>query len=240
MGPIAIVFIVLASIFAVILIVSLIVWQIAVAHFNNLSRAVRYSITNDDFCEPEKGACALVVDNTLTYPITPISTQFSYVVARYAADLIVRVQMLYKTTNPDMTLEMPDGMTLLTTLVYRHNIIGFIGLNDGLYWVAFRGTTTDKEWKKDLEFSLTDTNTTHSQRATNSQMMCHSGFLDIYDDFEQIIYDTIPQGSSVVVTGHSLGAGLATLTCINLTSTHDSVWLCICFPKGLFFYSKHQ
>lgn len=84
-------------------------------------------------------------------------------------------------------------------------------LNDSLY-VVFRGTETDEfaDIKKDLKFFPKKTTT---QKAT---VRIHEGFSDSFDEikltkFYLNLLDEMKVAKRVFVTGHSLGAAIATL-----------------------------
>lgn len=95
--------------------------------------------------------------------------------------------------------------------------------------IAFRGTTTCLEWLENLRATLT-------QLPCNNKAMVESGFLSLYtsstpscsslqmmvrDEVRRILQnysnDDVPV--SLTVTGHSLGAALATLTAYDITMT---------------------
>lgn len=91
----------------------------------------------------------------------------------------------------------------------------FMGKKDNTLLISFRGTDSLKDWKTDFKFWKKRIPYGNSQ----SKIRVHSGFIDAYQDecvrdqIHKVITDNI---SSIYVTGHSLGAALATLCALDL------------------------
>lgn len=90
--------------------------------------------------------------------------------------------------------------------------------NDDTLVFAFRGTELNLEdIKTDLDFVRTGT----------PLGSVHTGFLEAYNAIKaklKIDYDILATGRSVYFTGHSLGAGLATLAMSDLGKESDSLF----------------
>ena len=92
-----------------------------------------------------------------------------------------------------------------------HDTQGFVASNDDVTVLAFRGTEPNclRDWLTDAEIAFT----------TDFGGLVHTGFLRaldaVWDEFEQHIGTKGP----LFVTGHSLGAALATLATARLQGT---------------------
>jgi len=93
--------------------------------------------------------------------------------------------------------------------------IGFIAQRDLTVFVVFRGTQTLEDWRRDLNFpQMPDP---FSGRGAVS-----AGFLAVYNlcraDVRGGVQNAAGAAPNVVITGHSLGAALAVLACIDLAT----------------------
>lgn len=98
----------------------------------------------------------------------------------------------------------------------HYDVNGFIGVrhSDETIYVVFRGTQSTKDWIDDFKI--------HKIDYVNPSCQVHRGF---YDAEQSVIDDAIEEverlqfsypSYRIVVTGHSLGAALATLAAVDL------------------------
>ncbi len=94
---------------------------------------------------------------------------------------------------------------------FRREPFGFVARNrtSQNVFVTFRGTRSLEDWLSDLSFP----------QVPHSWGQVEKGFKDLYDQCAQATRtaaQNVPAGSSLFVTGHSLGSALATLATADL------------------------
>lgn len=144
---------------------------------------------------------------------------YSTSVARYCADLVERAYMTL--TGP---LQTPKGLTLVDPLTNTADgatlPFGAIWSSPGTVWIVYRGTDSGnlKEWMQDFTYAQDNT--------SQKDVYVHAGFLDVYKQSENKIMRAIDKykPNTIIVTGHSLGAAVATVTALSLKAAgHHSV-----------------
>ncbi len=109
---------------------------------------------------------------------------------------------------------------------------GFIARSVTDVIVVFRGTVTDRDWVTDAEFFQVD------YPYTKTGLRTHDGFTKLYSSCrEQVIHalTDLPDTLRLYVTGHSLGAGLATLCTMDAsqcTSFKDTIMYVFAGPRA--------
>ncbi|KAL8500433.1 hypothetical protein ACS0TY_020143 [Phlomoides rotata] len=111
------------------------------------------------------------------------------------------------------------------------NEIARLGRRDVV--IAYRGTATCMEWLENLRVTLTNL-PSDDVASDDYESMVQSGFLSMYtsstgtrnslqdtirDEIEKILQKYADEPLSITVTGHSLGAALATLTAHDIATT---------------------
>lgn len=162
-------------------------------------------------------------------------------VAKFSADLVSRLALA---RTKSLKLVAPPGLKEVARL---HSVpgdkLGWVLVDDPSHptvaFVVFRGTASKREWEKDFElqqipYAVSLTNNRigelpipklcESPMASCSMfdqgVQVHKGFLDMYGDLRgQLVRALSPYlHVPIVVTGHSLGAALAALCCLDLRS----------------------
>jgi len=150
-------------------------------------------------------------------------TKFNFKVARYLADLIVRVRKgMYESFVEPHTLKnelnMYDDKNILFGVIFTNNDIAYI---------AFRGTN----WYDNnscinnmylIQKFLTNSNKNKQTKIysniNNIPAGIHSGFLKVYNIFRDELLDKIEEinPKQIIITGHSLGGAIATICGLEL------------------------
>lgn len=210
---------VLVVFFGIILLLVAIVAIIYAIRLTRFLSALGTIVTNDSYCQSQEGPCLLDVTDTLTQPLHAL-TVYDPLTARYCSDLVARLELLFYQKHGRATLDMPPNLQVSTVLYYNEHIIGFVAHSSlsKLAWVVFRGTANDVEWSRDFEFGQSP----FFLRDHHEPLHCHMGFVRIYHDLQatlrQALQDLQPEG--VIMTGHSLGASLATLASLDASTSY--------------------
>jgi hypothetical protein len=201
----------------------LIAYLLNLTTFQNFSDALNVAETTQGVCTPDNQQC--VFHPTNIDPPTSFTTDFNTNTALLLLDLIGRLEY----TN-DLPITSPNGFALIQQLKNPSDSPVFCGIwinNNDLY-IIFRGTKTQAEWSTDLQ-TQQDPITKHPlslqvewsrpnrTQSTTDQILVHSGFLEMFQEFEPAITATIKEvnPSHLYISGHSLGSAVSQLTGFN-------------------------
>lgn len=163
--------------------------------------AAKYTITNDLWKGPESSSIALpsseIIFNPNTFDVNIAITSLYLIDAIYSNHYSDPVQLQKH------------------FFTKRQILIGGVFKYQDIYWVVFRGTINLYDCLRDSHTSQVKPDwPLIGKSEENSTPMIHSGFYSLYSEIREQIFDwinTIPTNSKIIVSGHSLGAGLAIL-----------------------------
>lgn len=183
-------------IIAILLFILVIIMGIIVAKkLKRIVDAIDYSLINDIECGQH--VCGRNIEN-LSIPTVNFTT-YNLSLAKYCADLIIRVET--QGVKADV-----DGMQKLDMIydVPGDPPLCVLWKKDDTLWIALKGTTNFQEFKDDIDYE---------QVPIGDGAMVHKGFHDVSLKILPDISEIIKQENikSVVVAGHSLGAGVSTI-----------------------------
>jgi len=169
---------------------------------------------NNIFCEKYKPPCDIVLQDNLSVPVDIVAEPFDKHVALFCVDLISRIIALYLPPKLD-SFSVHPGLTLIKELVYPDGefpIMGYVA-KDKMYgnvWIAFRGSLDKADIREDIIYKQTDL---ISPFTHDDSIKCHTGFTNVYKTFRRDMVDAVKSvgANKIIITGHSLGAGLATI-----------------------------
>ena len=154
---------------------------------------------------------------------TQEDTKLNFKVARYLADLIVRVRKgMYESFLEPHTLK-----NELNMYDDKKILFGVIFSNDDIAYIAFRGTNwyDNKSCinnlsllQKFLSNSNKNKQTKIYSNSNNIPAGIHSGFLKVYNIFRDELLDKIEEinPKQIIIAGHSLGGAIATICGLEL------------------------
>ncbi|WP_096200639.1 lipase family protein [Bacillus sp. FJAT-45350] len=138
---------------------------------------------------------------------------------KLALSLLDICNLTYKQYKHDGYFHVPDGFRLVQTFKGVPNghpeWFGFILESNDAVITAFRGTQSDTDWIADCEVFQ------NPYPYTNDGGHVHHGFLSIYDSCRDVImrtYETLSKEKNLYITGHSLGAAIATLHALDVSA----------------------
>lgn len=249
MGKIKTTLVVLSYTLACVILTLIVAMSLAVRKYKTVMDAVGSVLHNEIFCRPQEGPCELMVVDELFQPVK-VSKVFDYDTARFCADLVARVSLLFYKKRGLPGLKMPPDLFVRRQLYFNDEIIGFVASSSrsDIVWIAFRGTAVEEEWRQDFNFSQVSLDWSHENQEkfqlwTGETLSCHVGFLNVFEQFKLDLVSVVGElcPGSVVVTGHSLGASLATLAAMRLSQFDFPVYnysfgsprICDCIPPVL-------
>ncbi|WP_058304437.1 lipase family protein [Gorillibacterium timonense] len=126
-------------------------------------------------------------------------------------------------SNPNGSFVLPEGYSLrhtiqATSFSSAWEPFGFILESPLEILIAFRGTSSANDWISDVIASQ------QKFRYVHELCMTHRGFTDIYSSARDGIFTALtqlPTDKGVTITGHSLGAALATLCAFDIATNTD-------------------
>lgn len=208
--------------------------------YKKTQKALAYAFFNKLHCGSD--SC----DSTIVELPIPLQngTEYSTEVARYCADLVVRVE------DSKLT-PVPSGLTQIAivndkTKSGEGEIFGVLwtsppsapGMGPVL-WIAYRGTNQAdmQEWFQDFQYSqqgFVDFRTSQESKVHQVAMtihkrpgmqdigikppMVHGGFEAIYSQFQSTIHDVVDKikPKQIIITGHSLGSAISQINYYDL------------------------
>lgn len=128
-------------------------------------------------------------------------------------------------TNPDGTFVLPPPYTLFEPLEAKSLLgqcerFGFIWQSTDEIIIAFRGTSSASNWIADAIA------TQQKFKWAKDAGLTHRGFTGIYGSARRQIHSALrqlPEDRTLYLTGHSLGAALATLCAMDLAANTNRV-----------------
>lgn len=213
--------------------------------FYRHARAIKHATVNDIQCPP-KLTCGVTVTE-LPIPSSKHVTdsvtakKYNKEVATYCIDLLARLVVAEEAQVPA-----PKGLKEEVIMYNYENDppVGMLWSKDDIVWLAFRGTVSSsgQEWAQDFTYTQSpfpprsnknQQDIFHLQNVA-VQPSVHSGYLQIYNKFRTAVLDKLQtlKPKVVVVTGHSLGAGVATLCSTDLANNgYETVAYTIASPR---------
>lgn len=192
--------------------------------YKTLKKSFGVSAKNNLFCTKFTPPCDIIINNNLSIP-TSFSNNFNPYTARYCIDLISRIIAIYLPPTLKQ-LYLPPNLHLLAILPYEgeYTIMGYIAIdNNKNIWIVFRGSLDKTDMREDMIYKQTDLIVPFTH---DNNIKCHQGFINVYSSFREKITNIIntENPKNIIITGHSLGSGLATLASYELGSMGYNIY----------------
>jgi len=185
--------------------------------YKKLKSALKYSAQNNLFCTKFTPPCDITINNNLLVP-TNITPQYDPYISRFCIDLISRIIAIYLPPKLQ-TLQVHPQLKLLKVLIYspgKYPIMGYVSQDaNNNMWIVYRGSLDKADIKQDFIYKQTDLIVPFTH---NENIRCHQGFMNVYRTFREQIINEVKKvnPNKIIITGHSLGSGLATITSYEL------------------------
>ncbi len=218
---------------------------IGLRNAKKIKQSFMFAATNNQACGLPGVLCS-VDPQELPLPPLPTSNNYSAAIARFAADLVNRLSLA---RTERRVLLAPLSLSPLAVLnAEAGDKLGWV-LKDTegtQLWIVFRGTASKQEWEKDFELQQVPfvLSLAHKQASevpipklalqpTTEHVMfapgikVHYGFLDTYLKLRPQLMAVLKEHPNVpiYVTGHSLGAAIATLCTLDLATNTQTTKL---------------
>jgi triacylglycerol lipase len=194
--------------------------------YKTFQTSLKISFRNNLFCTKFEPPCDITINDKLYVPIN-ISEKYDVNIARFCIDLISRIIAIYLPPKIGR-LHIHPKMTLLETLIYpdkEYPVMGYISKDDdNNIWIVIRGSLDKIDITQDFIYKQTNLVVPFSN---NSKIMCHQGFINVYNTFQKQIIDSVNKynPNKIIITGHSLGAGIATVAAYHLGLMNKNVYV---------------
>lgn len=210
---------ILTIIISIVTIVSGIVGYIK---FKQVNKASHYTVYNTKFCGKE--TCKAKVVDIKNVPQQQ-NKDYQKDMAQYCANLVYRIELAVTGTyNPPPTIK----QELIVYDLQDKSAFGIIYSYNGYVFIAFRGTSYTEEWQQN--FTYQEEIFPHSKPQKQSQITflsdvnisdapsVHTGFLNVYESFRDKLIAKVKElnPKQIIVSGHSLGASVATICSLDL------------------------
>jgi hypothetical protein len=199
----------------------------------NAKKALFNALTNSKYCGKED--CDPTPSQLIQTLPSDININWQQDVAKYCINIIYSI----KTAALNKTKPVyPKDLIAVKELYDNKNdpIFGtiFTQTQSDNIWISFRGSLTSNEWKEDFimkQESLFQTPQNIKQvqlnflsTSTGETANVHKGFVDIYTNFRNDLLSTIQQinpdkNKLIIISGHSIGAAVATLVGVDLAKS---------------------
>lgn len=192
---------------------------IAYMRYNKYEPAINIAAFNDIHCGKET-CFPDIID--LSFP--SFNTDYDQNIAKYCIYLIQRI---YKSVTDNSDYISPTNLKTQIKLNYNGKLFGVISTNNNSIIISFRGTMFYNEWLDDFSYKqvyfLKDISSdlNKSLNDINLNPSVHKGFYDLYNNMRNEIILTLTKldpdkSKNIIITGHSLGSGIATICLIDL------------------------
>ena len=181
-------------------------------------REIYYTYKNNIYCESGKcnqkcieKTCILEYDKNLDIPQT-IDNNWNNEMYKYLVNLI---SFVYDYENKSLVIS--EKLKTQKVLYDKDSKpFGYIFTDDNQnVWIIFRGTMTSSKFEVGNDLYIKQDSISETDKNTRVQY----GFISIYNLVKNEIYDTLSKLNGInkiIVSGHSLGAAIATITSYSL------------------------
>jgi hypothetical protein len=192
--------------------------------YKKLQNSLKIATKNNLFCTKFESPCDITLNNQLIIP--NINITFDKNIAKLCIDMISRIIAIYLPPKTENLILYPN-MILLETLIYpdkEYPIMGYITKHSNNIWITFRGSLDKIDITQDFIYKQTDLVVPFH---TNPDILCHQGFMNVYNIFQKQIIETVNKHNpdKIIITGHSLGAGIGTIAAYHLGLLNKNVYV---------------
>lgn len=217
--------IVVVVVLSVVSIIFLVFVIISAVTYGNIKSLFITAFSSGDQCTLHPDRCQYLA-RTPTAPIT-IPDTFSKPVGLFAAQSILNLE--YAVDNYDANFVLLSPLELIGNIVIPSEAgkkgktanFGYVAIDRSarILYIFYRGTMSSYEWKFDLNYKQTAVTFLGSEFDGS---LIHSGFADVLTQIQprlaSLITPELANFDSVLVSGHSLGSAVASLTASYLIS----------------------